>query len=321
MAAEQDWAAYANQVNFAATDTILARTAAGAGVEVPASGLVQAYGGKGAIGTTNPAGYWSQANHFVVNGGGNGGMTIHATTNVRLAFVAAAGSTAGLFDGGLISYVHADNRFDFSVSGVTRFKLASTGAVTPGADNSQTLGSASLRWSVVYAGTSTINTSDERDKTWRGPISDNEYAAAIQIIDELGFYQWNDAVAEKGAEARLHFGARAQRVFAILDEHLGEGEWHHYAFACYDSWEDEFEPIYEERIVPAVLDAEGVEIEPERVEAVDTGETRKVLDAGDRYGIRPDQFTMFLLAAQARRQAEIEARLAAIEALLNEAAA
>lgn len=40
MATEQDWAAYADQGFLAETDTLLARTAAGGGVEVPASALM-----------------------------------------------------------------------------------------------------------------------------------------------------------------------------------------------------------------------------------------------------------------------------------------
>ena len=44
MAVEQDWAAYADQAFLAATDTLLARTAAGAGVEVPGAALVRING-------------------------------------------------------------------------------------------------------------------------------------------------------------------------------------------------------------------------------------------------------------------------------------
>lgn len=42
--------------------------------------------------------------------------------------------------------------------------LSST-ALTPGSDNTYTLGGSGLRWSVVWAATGTINTSDERSKT------------------------------------------------------------------------------------------------------------------------------------------------------------
>src|SRR3546814_19946404 len=84
--------------------------------------------------------------------------------------------------------------------------------MTPGGDNIQTLGWSSARWSVIFSGTGTINTSDAREKTWRGAPTVEEIAVARRIVDELGFFQWNDAIAVKGAEdARLHFGVRAQR--------------------------------------------------------------------------------------------------------------
>jgi hypothetical protein len=111
-------------------------------------------------------------------------------------------------------------------------------------------------------------------------------AAAKRIAAELGFYQWNDAVAEKGEDgARLHFGVRAQAVWAIMaDEGLadpvgiGADPTSRHAFLCWDRWAEE-------------RDAEG----------------RIVRAAGERFGIRPDQLALFLIAAQ-------EARLAALEA-------
>src|SRR3546814_14562307 len=79
-------------------------------------------------------------------------------------------------------------------------------------------------WSVIFSGTGTINTSDAREKTWRGAPTVEEIAAARRIVDELGFFQWNDAIAAKGAEdARLHFGVRAQTVWALMaDEGLSD---------------------------------------------------------------------------------------------------
>jgi hypothetical protein len=181
----------------------------------------------------------------------------------------------------------------FLTNGVERFRITATGNILTGADNTQNLGGASNRWAVVYAGTGTINTSDERDKHWRGELNAAELRAAKRIIGELGIYQWNDAVEEKGEDgARLHFGIRAQQAFAILDD---EGlEWQRYAWCCHDQWQASSH---------TVLDDEG---EP-------TGETR-VTPAGDRYGVRPDQLAFWLIAAQAAMQADLEARLAALEA-------
>ncbi|HKX89130.1 MAG TPA: tail fiber domain-containing protein [Sphingopyxis sp.] len=151
----------------------------------------------------------------------------------------------------------------------------------PGGDNAQSLGVAVNRWSALYAATGTINTSDEREKIWRAAASKTELRAAARILRELGFFQWKDAVVRKGPDgARLHFGVRAQAVWAIMaDEGLidpaGEGGRPGrtpYAFLCWDEWE--------------------------------TGPDRP---AGNRFGIRIDQLALFLIAAQ-------EARLRALEA-------
>ena len=167
----------------------------------------------------------------------------------------------------------------FATGNLARWQLVTAGHFQPASDNVHSLGGAGNRTTVVYAATGTINTSDAREKAWRGAANAAEMRASRRIIAELGFYQWNDAVAAKGADnARYHFGVRAQRVWEIMaDESLidridagGRPGATPYAFLCWDAWE------------------EGDE-------------------AGDRFGIRPDQLTLFLIAAQ-------EARLAALEA-------
>lgn len=217
-----------------------------------------------------------------------------------------------------------------SVSGL-RFWVDDNGNARPGADNTLALGTGASRWSVVYAGTGTINTSDEREKHWRGELNAAELRAAKRIIAELGIYQWNDAVAEKGEDgARLHFGVRAQRAFQIMED---EGlDWGRYAWACYDRWEEQTEPMMAEvpvaktrkvmrpstLIDPATGQPAMVEVdEPyEETEMQPTGETRVTLEAGDRYGVRPDQLAFWLIAAQAAMQAELEGSIAILEARL-----
>lgn len=151
-------------------------------------------------------------------------------------------------------------------------------AVSPGPDNGRTLGDATRRWSTVYAATSTINTSDEREKQWRGEANVTELRAAKRIIGELGFYRWIDAVVAKGDDARLHYGVRAQRVWAIMAEEGlidpildGKPGRTPYAFLCYDEWGS----------------AEG--------------------KAGTRFGIRADQLALFLVAGLSDRIAALEA--------------
>lgn len=178
------------------------------------------------------------------------------------------------------------------------------GLVRPTADNSYALGGAANRWSVVYAGTGTINTSDEREKRWlRNGLTDAELRAGRRIMSELGTYQWKDAVAEKGEDAaRWHFGVRAQHVFAIMEE---EGlDWRRYAWCCYDKW-DATEAVTEPVMATRKAKRKGVVVDEE----YDTGEVREIMPArpaGDRYGIRPDQLSMFLIAVN-------DARLSALE--------
>lgn len=216
------------------------------------------------------------------------------------------------------------------------------------ADNTVELATASNRLKEIFCANATINTSDEREKIWRGAASAAEIRAARRIIGELGFYQWkasvegvpeagmHPAVDGKGDAARLHYGVRAQKVWGIMaDEGLvdpigkdGKPGKTPYAFLCFDEWEDEVEDIMEEYEVSGVTtgtdfvrDEAGVPVknaagEYDRVESEHpftktetrpSGKTRVVTPAGNRYGVRPDQLTLFLIAAQ-------EARLAALEA-------
>src|SRR3546814_786904 len=205
--------------------------------------------------------------------------------NAGKMFAEQAGSSSvKLRSTATIQYaVAAASSHQFLVNGTQVAQITSGGTLQPGADNGQTLGSGPFRWSVVYAGTGTINTSDAREKRWRGAAIEAELRAACRIIGELGFFQWNDAIAVKGEDgARIHFGARAQAVWAIM---AGEGliepitdgaaPSSRYAFLCHDEWDEEA-----------------------------GGEGRL---AGDRFGIRTDQLALFLIAAQ-------EARLAVLEA-------
>lgn len=196
------------------------------------------------------------------------------------------------------------------------------GFVAPGGDNTYSCGRSSTRFTVVYAVSGTINTSDEREKLWRGELNEDELKAAKRIANEIGVYQWLDAIEQKGEDgARLHIGVRAQRVFKILEE-CGL-DWQRYAWCCYDKWEDEFETIYDIRKITvidkvlieentSIVNVEGNSIkkvvEREVEETYDTGEKKLKIAAGDRYGVRPDQLAMFLIAAQEQRLAAIEDR-------------
>jgi len=98
-----------------------------------------------------------------------------------------------------------------------RLRIDSLGNVTPGADNTQNFGSGSLRWATIFAGTGTINTSDERYKVLRegGDLSDAEHRAwsAVRAI----VYRDKDSFERKGDAARLHIGYSWQSIQAAFE--------------------------------------------------------------------------------------------------------
>jgi len=133
----------------------------------------------------------------------------------------------------------SDTIVQFIANSATRLqiKAASNGyTVAPGADNSQTLGDAAQRWSVVWAGTATISTSDAREKTEVRQLSAAEIAAASALAKEIGAFKFLSAMAEKGDSAREHIGMTVQRAIEVMEAHGLDP--FAYSFICYDKWDE-----------------------------------------------------------------------------------
>lgn len=139
-------------------------------------------------------------------------------------------------------------------------------------DNKYSLGTAGLRWSEVYAGTGTINTSDEREKQDISELDAAEKRVAVALKGLIKKFRFKDAVQSKGDGARIHVGVIAQDVMAAFQS---EGlDPMRYAILCYDEWEAE----------PEELDEEGNVTKPAR-------------EAGNRYGVRYEELLAFMIAA------------------------
>jgi hypothetical protein len=169
-------------------------------------------------------------------------------------------------------------------------------------DNIIPLGSAGRRWSVVYAGTGSINTSDAREKTPVDEFTADELNAAKQLSKEIGTYKFLSAVAKKGDDARKHVGMTVQRAIEIMEANNLDP--FAYGFICYDEWEEQTvdHPAVEAK--EAVLDEEGNVIE-EAVEAR-AAYTEVTQEAGNRYSFRPDEMLFFIARG-------LEARIEALE--------
>jgi hypothetical protein len=101
-------------------------------------------------------------------------------------------------------------------------------------DNTAKCGYPSYRWTVVYAVSGTINTSDANQKQQIRSLDAKEKAVATRIKGLIKAFKWNDSVAEKGDGARIHVGVIAQDVQAAF---TAEGlDSSRYGMFCSDSW-------------------------------------------------------------------------------------
>ncbi len=183
---------------------------------------------------------------------------VHAS----IGFVAEGSSGSlgvGIFTGGV------------GTADTEKVRVTAAGVLRPTGDNTQTLGAAANRWSVVYAGTGTINTSDEREKQQVNPIDEAVLRAWARV--EYTQFRFNDAVALKGDGARWHFGVIAQRVKEAFE---AEGlDPFAYGVLCYDQWDEQPE-VWE-----ITRNADGEE------------QSRRLIQearpAGNRYGIRYEE--------------------------------
>ena len=179
-------------------------------------------------------------------------------------------------------------------------------------DNFYDVGTLSLRWDDIYATNGTIQTSDANEKQDIEALSEAETRVAIAAKALMRKYRWKSAVAEKGDDARIHFGIIAQDLKAAFEaEGLDAGR---YAMFIKGEWWEA------ERVIPAVeaqeavyetqtdeegnetqvLVSEAVEGQPERT-VTDTFDTEAEAPEGavkkERMGIRYNELLAFMVAA------------------------
>lgn len=224
-------------------------------------------------------------------------------TNFALHFRGSAPATAyyGFLhtdNSGASLGVSQDTTIQFIQGGSVRAKIkpqASTlSAFTPGDDNHTPLGDTINRWSVVVAGSGTINTSDARKKT--SPVTLAQLSKSVSSNDEAILDAWGDvsviafkwlqSISEKGEDlARWHIGVIAQQVRDAFKNHGIDAT--KFGLLCHDEWEEITEIVDGQKVV--------------------------VKSAGDIWSIRPDQCAWLEAAYQRRRADRIESRLQKIE--------
>jgi hypothetical protein len=108
------------------------------------------------------------------------------------------------------------------------------GDLLPNSDNARNLGTTSFRWKQLYAGTTVIATSDEREKQQISLVPEEWLDAWSEV--EYTRFKFNDAVAIKGEHARWHVGIIAQSIQRVFEKHGLDA--FKIGILCYDEWTD-----------------------------------------------------------------------------------
>jgi hypothetical protein len=215
-----------------------------------------------------------------------GNKTINGTLNTSGLITGGNGflSTPGSFNfNALNEAIYASGSvINMSVGTVSRVRLAFSD-FQPTNDDQIWLGYSANRWKAVYAVNGTIQTSDQNEKQDIADLDATEKRVAVRIKGLIKKFRFKDAVANKGAAARIHVGVIAQEV---RDAFTAEGlDAARYGMFCSDTWwekeeQEVYPPTGEIRTVTKVY-REPVE-----------GGTEKT-----RLGVRYDELLAFVIAA------------------------
>jgi hypothetical protein len=177
-------------------------------------------------------------------------------------------------------------------------------------DNIIDLGASSHRFDDIYATNGTIQTSDRNEKQDIEELSEAEQRVAVACKGLMRKYRWKDKVAEKGDNARIHFGIIAQDLQdAFAAEGLDAGRYAMFISSTWWETQTEVPAVEAVEAQDAVYDDEGnlVSEVVEEVEAqeaytrTDTYETAEEAPEGaterTRLGVRYPELLAFIIAA------------------------
>ena len=197
-----------------------------------------------------------------------GSIAVHAD---RL--VVGAGDTALKFDAG------NDSMMPFNLDTASN------------RDNAVDMGYASVRFDDIYATNGTIQTSDRNEKQDIEELSEAEKRVAVVAKGLMRKFRWKDKVAEKGDNARTHFGIIAQDLQdAFTAEGLDAGD---YAMFISNTW-------WEKEISVDAVEADeekGIEAKDAYTYMDTKEEETKGYTKKTRLGVRYSELLAFIISA------------------------
>jgi hypothetical protein len=179
--------------------------------------------------------------------------------------------------------------------------------ISPSQDNYWDVGNSSFRFDDIYATNGTIQTSDRNEKQDIEELSTAEQNVALACKGLLRKFRWQDSVAEKGDDARIHFGIIAQDLQdAFAAEGLDAGDYAMFISSTWYEKEVEVPAVEAVEAVEATYDDEGAELTP-AVEAVEAKDSYTRTDTEDeptdgytertRLGVRYPELLAFIISA------------------------
>jgi hypothetical protein len=160
-----------------------------------------------------------------------------------------------------------------------------------GRDNVADFGQAGARWDDIYATNGTIVTSDKNEKQDIEELSDAEQRVAVVAKGLMRKFRWKDKVAEKGDNARTHFGIIAQDLQdAFTAEGLDAGD---YAMFTSTTW-------WEKEISVDAVEADeenGIEGKDAYIYIDRKNEATDSYTEKTRLGVRYNQLLAFIISA------------------------
>jgi len=228
------------------------------------------------------------------------------TSDGDIAVFRKDGTTVGSIGGGFggndmyIGTGDVGVRFDDGADSIYPFNTSSLS----NRDNAIDLGYSSIRFDDIYATNGTIQTSDRNEKQDIEALSVAETAVATACKGLMRKFRWKSAVAEKGDEARTHFGIIAQDLQdAFTAEGLDAGD---YAMFISTTWWETQTEVPAVKAVAEVTDEDG-NVTTEAVEAkdaytrTDTFNTSEEAPEGaterTRLGVRYPELLAFIISA------------------------
>lgn len=150
----------------------------------------------------------------------NGDVWAYGTSNLRLGYA------------GYEATINGENQLILTPRSGYNTQVASQ--FVPTTDNTYSLGAGTSRWSVVYAATGTINTSDALQKQQFATLTAAEQQTAKDIKGLIRTFKFTDAVLKKRERARTHVGVSAQDVKAAFETNGLDAT--KYGLFCADTW-------------------------------------------------------------------------------------